>query len=107
MMAGIVASNVIIVSFRHSYCPPEMLGCITATTLFLNFGTIPIGALLGGDMVAPLGIRPTMWLVCLGIWATSGLLLAAPLRRVRDLPLSWAPGSVRSGRGRARRDSQR
>ncbi|MEU2155829.1 MFS transporter [Streptomyces sp. NPDC019396] len=88
MMAGLVACNVIIVSFRQSYCPPGLIGRVTATTLFVNFSTIPLGALLGGAMNTVLGLRPTMWVVCAGLCATSGILLSAPLRRLRDLPVS-------------------
>ncbi|MFD5425745.1 MFS transporter [Streptomyces sp. NPDC127084] len=88
MMAGVVACNVIIVSFRQSYCPTELIGRVTATTMFVNFSTIPVGALLGGAMNTFLGLRPTMWVVCLGLCATSGILLSRPLRGLRDLPVS-------------------
>ncbi|MFE0652457.1 MFS transporter [Streptomyces sp. NPDC059534] len=91
MTAGIVASNVIIVSFRQSYCPPEMLGRVTSSALFVNFGTIPVGALVGSTLATVLGLRPTMWVLCTGICATSGLLLAGPLRRMRDLPRALVP----------------
>ncbi|MFR9788490.1 MFS transporter [Streptomyces sp. MB22_4] len=91
MTAGIVASNVIIVSFRQSYCPPEMLGRVTSSALFVNFGTIPVGALAGSTLATVLGLRPTMWVLCTGICATSGLLQSGPLRRVRDLPRAAVP----------------
>ncbi|TLQ47189.1 MFS transporter [Streptomyces marianii] len=73
---------------RQSYCPPELIGRVTATAMFVNFCTIPVGALLGGAMNTLLGLRPTMWLVCLGLCATTGILLSAPLRGLRDLPVS-------------------
>ncbi|WP_338673512.1 MFS transporter [Streptomyces sp. SCSIO 30461] len=88
MMAGVVACNVIIVSFRQSYCPTDLIGRVTATTMFVNFSTIPAGALLGGAMNTFLGLRPTMWVVCLGLCATSSILLSQPLRGLRDLPIS-------------------
>ncbi|MFE1345772.1 MFS transporter [Streptomyces sp. NPDC058757] len=86
LFAGVVACNVVIVSFRQAYCPPEMRGRVTATTLFLNFGTIPVGALLGGSLASLFGARAAMCAVTAALVAAGGFLLAAPLRSRRDLP---------------------
>ncbi|MET9724179.1 MFS transporter [Streptomyces zaomyceticus] len=86
MLAGVVACNVILVSFRQTYCPAELLGRVTATTLFLNFSTVPLGALLGGSLASLLGARTTMWVVTAALLAAGGLLLVGPLRGLRDLP---------------------
>ncbi|MFI1104550.1 MFS transporter [Streptomyces melanogenes] len=92
VMAGVVACNVVLVSFRQTYCPPEMLGRVTATTLALNYSTIPLGAVLGGAADTALGPRPTMWLVMTALLATTGLLVASPLRGLRDLPGAGGQG---------------
>lgn len=86
MLAGVVACNVIIVSFRQAYCPSELRGRVTATTLFLNYSTIPLGALLGGSLASLFGARSTMWVVTAALVAAGGFLLVAPLRGLRDLP---------------------
>ncbi|BAU87785.1 hypothetical protein SLA_6919 [Streptomyces laurentii] len=86
LFAGAVACNVVIVSFRQAYCPPELLGRVTATTLFLNYSTIPVGALLGGSLASVLGARPAMWSVTAALVAAGGFLLVKPLRGLRDLP---------------------
>ncbi|WP_268257171.1 MFS transporter [Streptomyces zaomyceticus] len=86
MLAGVVACNVILVSFRQTYCPAELLGRVTATTLFLNFSTVPLGALLGGSLASLLGARTTMWVVTAALLAAGGFLLVGPLRGLRDLP---------------------
>ncbi|MFJ9434261.1 MFS transporter [Streptomyces sp. NPDC101490] len=86
MFAGVVACNVIIVSFRQAYCPAELLGRVTATTLFLNYSTIPLGALLGGSLASLLGARATMWAVTAALLAAGSFLLMGPLRGLRDLP---------------------
>ncbi|MEU3073538.1 MFS transporter [Streptomyces laurentii] len=86
LFAGVVACNVVIVSFRQAYCPPELLGRVTATTLFLNYSTIPVGALLGGSLASVLGARPAMWSVTAALVAAGGFLLVKPLRGLRDLP---------------------
>ncbi|MDH2424558.1 MFS transporter [Sphaerisporangium sp. TRM90804] len=84
--AAVVAGNVIKGSFRQVYCPRPMLGRITVSMQFLNYGTIPLGALLGGTLGTALGTRPTMWIMT-GMAAVSALvLLAGPIRRHRDLP---------------------
>ncbi|WP_405870234.1 MFS transporter [Streptomyces zaomyceticus] len=86
MLAGVVACNVILVSFRQTYCPAELLGRVTATTLFLNFSTVPLGALLGGSLASLFGARTTMWVVTAALLAAGGFLLVGPLRGLRDLP---------------------
>ncbi|MEU6974982.1 MFS transporter [Streptomyces sp. NPDC046371] len=86
MFAGVVACNVIVVSFRQAYCPPGMLGRVTATTLFLNFGTIPVGALLGGSLASLVGARATLWVVTAALPAAGLFLVVGPLRGLRDLP---------------------
>ena len=83
---GIVIGNVILGSFRQAYCPPAMLGRVTASMRFLTFGAIPLGALLAGALGTVLGIRNGLWAV-LAIFAASGLfLLSRDIRTARDLP---------------------
>ncbi|WP_434599548.1 MFS transporter [Streptomyces sp. A5-4] len=86
VLAGVVACNVIIVSFRQTYCPPDMLGRVTATTLVLNYSTIPLGAVLGGAVNTALGPRTTMWIVVGSVIVTNCSLLWSPLRHLRDFP---------------------
>ncbi|MER5962836.1 MFS transporter [Streptomyces sp. NPDC002057] len=83
---GVVSANVIQGTFRQQYCPPHLLGRITATVSVANFGAIPIGSLLGGVLGGVLGLRPALWLLTGGLAVSSALLLAGPLRARRDLP---------------------
>ena len=58
LIAGsLVVANVIAASFRQEYCPPSMLGRVTASMRFLAFGMIPLGALLAGALGTALGVR--------------------------------------------------
>jgi predicted MFS family arabinose efflux permease len=83
---GLVVTNVIATSFRQGYCPPSMLGRVTASMRFLAFGMIPLGALLAGALGTALGVRNGLWIV-LVIFAASGSFLLTPrIRTARNLP---------------------
>ena len=85
MFAGVLVYNVTIGGFREAYCPPAILGRVVASMRFVLFGTIPIGALLAGGLAGSIGIRPALWIL-LGANLVTGLILAGPLWRMRDLP---------------------
>jgi predicted MFS family arabinose efflux permease len=86
LLIGILVYNVTISAFRQAYCPPEMLGRVIASMRFLVFGTIPLGALTAGALAGTIGIRPAVLVMLVGNLASSALLYASPLRRMRDLP---------------------
>jgi MFS family permease len=84
--AGVAVGNVIKGSFRQTYTPHHLLGRVTSSMQLVNYGTIPLGALLSGALGTVLGVRPTMWIMTGGLALTGLILLAGPLRRHRDLP---------------------
>jgi predicted MFS family arabinose efflux permease len=86
LVGGIVAGNVISAGFLPGYCPPELMGRVTTSMQVVNFGTIPVGAVLGGLLADGLGFRPALWVVFGGLVASSLVLFASPLRGRRDLP---------------------
>ncbi len=93
--AAITAANIVLVSFRQTYTPAEMLGRTSASQRFLTFGTAPIGALAAGALGTALGVRPALW-VLLAAFALSGaLLLTRPILGRRDLPAS--PAEILAG----------
>jgi MFS family permease len=83
---GVVAGNIIKATFHQSYCPPELRGRLAASTSFLNYGTIPLGALLGGTLGEVLGLRTALWITTAGVPLAGLILLFSPIRRQRDLP---------------------
>jgi MFS family permease len=89
----IVVGNIITGSFLQAYCPPSMLGRVTASMRFLVLGTIPLGALLAGGLGAALGVRNALWVI-LAVYAPSGALLLTPaILTHKNLPTSTAtPG---------------
>lgn len=90
--AGIVASNVLYVSFRQGYCPPEMLGRVSAGALTLSFSCMPLGALLAGGLGSLVGTRPALWVMAGELAAVAVWLLLSPIRHQRDFPAhpGWA-----------------
>lgn len=89
---GVVGGNVVKATFHQSYCPPELLGRLAATTSFVNYGTIPLGALLGGTLGQTLGLTPALWITTAGVPLAGLVLLCSPIRRRRDLPSHQGSG---------------
>lgn len=90
MIAGVVISNIIVGSFRQGYCPSEILGRVTSSVQLINYGMMPLGAVLSGMLATTLGARTALW-ISAGALALCGLiLLASPLRGLRDLPTEQA-----------------
>jgi predicted MFS family arabinose efflux permease len=86
VLIGVLVYNVTIGSFRQAYCPPQLLGRVVATMRFVLFGTMPLGALLGGTLASLLGPRTAVWVLLLGNLLPPLVLYFSPLRTMRDLP---------------------
>ena len=82
----IVAANVLKTSFRQAYVPRQILGRVIVGMQFLNYGTMPFGALTAGALATTLGLRPTMWLTTAGVGLAALSLLIGPLKHHRDFP---------------------
>jgi MFS family permease len=76
--AGIIAGtgviwNVITVSLRQRIAPDHLLGRVNAGYRLLAWGTMPIGAALGGLLADGIGLRATF------LVTAAGALLSVPL----------------------------
>ncbi|MGW6195169.1 MFS transporter [Kribbella sp. NPDC055110] len=89
---GVVGGNVVKATFLQSYCPPDLFGRLTATNAFVNYGTIPLGALVGGTLGQTLGLTPALWITTAGVPLAGLVLLASPIRSRRDLPAHQGTG---------------
>ncbi|WP_075739815.1 MULTISPECIES: MFS transporter [Actinoalloteichus] len=83
---GTVVFAVLQVSLRQSVCPDRLLGRVNASTRFLTWGAIPLGALVGGALGALVGIRATIMIAAVGMSLACCWLFAAPLRHLREAP---------------------
>jgi len=93
LFSGVVY-NVAQVSYRQAICPPRLLGRMNAAVRWVVWGTLPLGGLLGGVFGAWLGVRATLWIAFVGMWAAGWWVFFSPLRGMRDvLEVDRAPGS--------------
>ena len=73
-------------SYRQSICPTQLLGRMNASVRWIVWGTMPLGALLGGLLGTTVGLRGTIWVGVLGSWIAGLWVLFSPLRKLRDVP---------------------
>lgn len=87
---GVAVGNVVKGSFRQTYTPHGLLGRVTVSMQLLNYGTIPLAALLAGALGAAWGPAGAIRVMTAWLALTPLILLAGPLRRRRDLPAAPA-----------------
>ncbi|MFE9958630.1 MFS transporter [Micromonospora sp. NPDC005299] len=87
---GVAIGNVVKGSFRQTYTPHGLLGRVTVSMHLLNYGTIPLAALLAGALGAAWGPAGAIRVMTAWLALTPLILLAGPLRRRRDLPAAPA-----------------
>jgi hypothetical protein len=63
--------------------PDTLRSRVTGAFQAVNYGTRPLGALLGGLLGSTIGLRPALWVATLGGLAGFALLLPTPLPRYR------------------------
>jgi len=83
---GAVAYNITQVSFRQAICPERMQGRMNAAIRFLVWGTMPLGALLGGTLGTWLGLRTALWIAAIGALFTFLPILFSPVPKLREIP---------------------
>jgi MFS family permease len=81
-----VVYNINQVSLRQSITPEWMQGRMNATMRFIVWGTIPIGATVGGVIATSVGVTQALWVgSILGCTAFLPVFLG-PVRKLRDFP---------------------
>ena len=76
----------------QSYTPAAIYARVSATTNFINFGTMPLGAVLGGALATAFGLPAALWATTVMTAMSALILLASPLRRLRELPAAQLGG---------------
>jgi MFS family permease len=83
---GGVAYNITQLSFRQAICPPRLQGRMNAVIRFLVWGTLPLGALLGGTLGTWAGLRPALWVAAIGALTACIPILLSPVPKLREMP---------------------
>jgi hypothetical protein len=86
MSVGTVVYNVNQVSLRQSITPDRLLGRMNASMRFLVWGTMPVGALIGGALGDAIGLWPTILLAALVQCVSPFFVLLSPVRQLRQQP---------------------
>jgi hypothetical protein len=79
------AYNVFAISLRQAIPPAEYLGSVTAGYRLVSFGTIPLGALVGGVLSDAVGAGSALVVVAVSMTVSCLTLFRSPLRRVRSV----------------------
>lgn len=83
---GTTIGNVHLATLTQSVTPRHLLGRTTGAMRFLTWGTMPLGALLGGWLGDLAGLRATLVVTAVGFTASLLLVLFSPVARLRTLP---------------------
>ena len=86
MWAAVVVYNITQVSFRQGLTPERLLGRMNATMRFFVWGTIPLGAFVGGVLGTAIGVRATLLVAAIGGTVALLPVFFSPLRHMRELP---------------------
>jgi MFS family permease len=89
-----VAYNIVQVSMRQAITPHHLLGRMNATMRFFVWGTIPLGAFLGGVLGSAIGLRPAITVFAFAYLLTPLPVLFSPLRRLRNVESLMPPSDA-------------
>lgn len=90
---GQVIYNVSQVSLRQAITPDNMLGRMTATMRFVIWGTLPIGAVIGGILGSTIGLRETLFVGAIGGTLAFLFVLLSPVRSLRSIAEAMPAGA--------------
>lgn len=86
--------NINQLSLRQAITPARIQGRMNATMRFMVWGTLPLGAVLGGVLGSTIGLRPTLVVAAAGQMLSFLWVLFSPVPGVRELPAGDDDGSA-------------
>ena len=81
-----VIYNVTQVSLRQAITPQRIQGRMNSVMRFIVWGTIPLGALLGGVLATTIGVKETLIVGGLGSCLAFLPVLFSPVRGIQEMP---------------------
>jgi MFS family permease len=82
--AGTALSSVVALTLRQLRTPDRMLGRVNATMRWISYGSVAVGAALGGLIGEMIGVLPGLAMGCGGIFLAVVWVVLSPLRGIRD-----------------------
>jgi len=83
---GSVAYNITQVSLRQAITPERLQGRMNAAMRWIVWGTIPLGALLGGAIGQTIGLHAALWVGAIGSVPTFLFVAVSPVRSIQEMP---------------------
>jgi MFS family permease len=80
---GVMVLDISIGSIFAAVIPDAVRSRVSGAFSAINYGTRPLGALLGGLLGSAVGLRPALWVAVIGGVAGAVLLVPSPLPRFR------------------------
>jgi len=80
---GLMVLDISVGSIFAAVIPDAVRSRVTGAFQAINYGTRPLGALLGGLLGSAVGLRPTLWVAVAGGVAGALLLVPSPVARFR------------------------
>ncbi len=84
--AGVVVLSTATRTYRQIASPPELLSRVMATVRFVSWGAIPLGSLAAGVLATWFGARDALFVLAALTLLSPLILMASPVRHLRDLP---------------------
>jgi MFS family permease len=94
LYAGVVY-NITQVSLRQAITPERLQGRMNAVMRFIVWGTIPLGALVGGALASLIGLRATLVVSAVGGMFAVLPILFSPIRTLQEIPEPEPPDAPR------------
>lgn len=84
---GNATYNINVASLRQAVTPDRLLGRVGSSDLFVGYGMLTVGALLGGVLASATGVREAMLISMLArLPPLMALIIASPLPGAKELP---------------------
>ena len=83
---AVVVYNIVQVSYRQAICPPRLQGRMNSVMRFIVWGTIPVGAVVGGIIATAVSVHTAIWVGAFGMFLAVLPVLLTKVRTLRDMP---------------------
>jgi predicted MFS family arabinose efflux permease len=84
--AGPILWTITTTTLRQAVTPNALLGRVSAVIVTANFGSRPIGALIGAALAARFGVQACLWVSTAGFAIQFVVLFTSPVLRLRSQP---------------------